>query len=148
MSVHLAFSALFNRVFSGLSSTQQHRILIIGVDSGGKTTLLYRMKLGQIVTTIPTIGFNVETLKTPVTSGKTLDMLLWDVGGCDKIRPLWRHYFQNTEGLLLVHDATDRELFPELLTEISRLMTEFDNPQYGGRIVPFLLSVNVRVLFL
>ncbi|KAL1085397.1 hypothetical protein V6Z11_D08G048000 [Gossypium hirsutum] len=61
----------------------------------GKTTILTSVKLGEIVTTIPTIGFNVETVEY-----KNISFTVWDVGGQDKIRPLWRHYFQNTQGLI------------------------------------------------
>ena len=50
---------------------------------------MYKLKLGEIVTTIPTIGFNVETVEY-----KNISFTVWDVGGQDKIRPLWRHYFQ------------------------------------------------------
>ncbi|KAF0925086.1 hypothetical protein E2562_015377 [Oryza meyeriana var. granulata] len=39
------------------------RILMVGLDATGKTTILYKLKLGEIVTTIPTIGFNVETVE-------------------------------------------------------------------------------------
>ena len=60
----------------------------------GKTTILYKIKLKENVNTIPTIGFNVEE----VTPCKGLSFTVWDVGGQDKIRPLWRHYFQNTQG--------------------------------------------------
>ena len=60
----------------------------------GKTTILYKVKLNEQVTTIPTIGFNVET----VSPCKGLTFTVWDVGGQDKIRQLWRHYYQNTEG--------------------------------------------------
>ena len=70
----------------------------------GKTTILYKLKLGEIVTTIPTIGFNVETVEY-----KKINFTVWDVGGQDKIRPLWRHYFQNTQGLIFVVDSNDRE---------------------------------------
>ena len=48
---------------------------------------------GEVVTTIPTIGFNVETVEY-----KNLSFTVWDVGGQDKIRPLWRHYYQGTNG--------------------------------------------------
>ncbi|KAF8270906.1 Tubulin/FtsZ, GTPase domain-containing protein [Lactarius quietus] len=51
-----------------------------------QTTILYKLKLGEIVTTIPTIGFNVETVEY-----KNISFTVWDVGGQDKIRPLWRH---------------------------------------------------------
>lgn len=60
----------------------------------GKTTILYKIKLNETVATIPTIGFNVET----VSPSKGVSFTVWDVGGQDRIRPLWRHYFQNTEG--------------------------------------------------
>ena len=76
----------------------------VGLDAAGKTTILYKLKLGEIVTTIPTIGFNVETVEY-----KNISFTVWDVGGQDKIRPLWRHYFQNTQGLIFVVDSNDRE---------------------------------------
>jgi len=50
--------------------------------------ILYKLKLNQDVTTIPTVGFNVETV-----TYKNTKFNVWDVGGQDKIRPLWRHYF-------------------------------------------------------
>jgi ADP-ribosylation factor protein 1 len=53
-----------------------------------------QLKLNETVTTIPTIGFNVETVSP--CSGVTFTV--WDVGGQDKIRQLWRHYYQNAEG--------------------------------------------------
>src|SRR3569833_64894 len=65
------------------------RILMVGLDAAGKTTILYKLKLGEVVTTIPTIGFNVETVEY-----KNLKFTMWDVGGQDKLRPLWRHYCQ------------------------------------------------------
>merc|ERR1712026_483668 len=84
------------------------RVLTIGLDAAGKTTLLYKLKLGMLVATIPTIGFNVETVEY-----KNISFTMWDVGGQDKIRPLWRHYFQNTEGLIFVVDSNDRERIAE-----------------------------------
>nr|ACD77175.1 ADP-ribosylation factor family-like protein (predicted) [Sorex araneus] len=84
----LTVSALFSRIFG----KKQMRILMVGLDAAGKTTILYKLKLGEIVTTIPTIGFNVETVEY-----RNICFTVWDVGGQDKIRPLWRHYFQNTQ---------------------------------------------------
>ena len=60
----------------------------------GKTTLLYKLKLGETVTTIPTVGFNTEIV--PPVEGVTFR--LWEAGGVDKIRPLWKHYLVNTQG--------------------------------------------------
>ena len=53
------------------------------------------MKLGQVVKTIPTIGFNVER----VTVVKGLTLTVWDVGGQDKLRRLWKHYYQESTGM-------------------------------------------------
>lgn len=170
---------VFANLFKGLFGKKEMRILMVGLDAAGKTTILYKLKLGEIVTTIPTIGmaedvicfffvlffyicylflavfailifhmfltvwpcascctklfcshlnvamftlsalffcvcvefvsvmsklysyfllfshagFNVETVEY-----KNISFTVWDVGGQDKIRPLWRHYFQNTQG--------------------------------------------------
>lgn len=67
------------------------RILMLGLDAAGKTTILYKLKLGEVVSSVPTIGFNVETLEF-----KNIKFTVWDVGGQDKIRLLWKHYYQNT----------------------------------------------------
>ena len=64
----------------------------MGLDAAGKTTILYKLNLGEVVTTIPTIGFIVETVQH-----KNVSFTVWDVGGQDKIRPLWRHYYTNTQ---------------------------------------------------
>jgi len=56
--------------------------------NAGKSTILYKLQLGEVVVTIPTIGFNVETVRFGRNS-----FTMWDVGGQDKIRPLWRYYF-------------------------------------------------------
>merc|ERR1712071_214832 len=106
----LTISSLFTRLFG----KKQMRILMVGLDAAGKTTILYKLKLGEIVT-IPTIGFNVETVEY-----KNICFTVWDVGGQDKIRPLWRHYFQNTQGLIFVVDSNDRERITEAQEELQK----------------------------
>jgi small GTP-binding protein len=66
---------------------QQSRIILFGLDGAGKTTILYKLKLGEIVASVPTIGFNVETIRY-----KNLKFNIWDVSGGVNIRNLWRHY--------------------------------------------------------
>jgi small GTP-binding protein len=82
-----AFAKLFDKWFG----KKEMRILMLGLDAAGKTTILYKLKLGEVVSSVPTIGFNVETLEY-----KKIKFTVWDVGGQDKIRLLWRHYYQNT----------------------------------------------------
>lgn len=97
----------------------QMRTLMIGLDAAGKTTILYKCKLGEVVTTIPTIGFNVETLEY-----KNHRFEVWDVGGQDKIRPLWRHYFQNTNTVIFVVDSSDRDRIEEARDELAKILSE------------------------
>ena len=97
-----SFSRFWNRLLK--MGTKEMRILMVGLDASGKTTILYKLKMGEVLSTIPTIGFNVETV-----SYKNIDFTVWDVGGQGKIRPLWRHYFQNTNGIIFVVDSTDTE---------------------------------------
>ncbi|XP_077356441.1 ADP-ribosylation factor 4 [Festucalex cinctus] len=113
----LTISTMFARLFG----KKQMRILMVGLDAAGKTTILYKLKLGEVVTTIPTIGFNVETVEY-----KNICFTVWDVGGQDKIRPLWRHYFQNTQGLIFVVDSNDRERVAESAEELGKMIQEDD----------------------
>jgi ADP-ribosylation factor protein 1 len=64
-------------------------------------------------------GFNVETVEY-----KNIQFTVWDVGGQDKIRPLWRHYFQNTQGIIFVVDSNDRERVGEAKEELQRMLNE------------------------
>jgi len=110
--------SLFAKLFTGFGK-KEVRILMVGLDAAGKTTVLYKLKLGEIVTTIPTIGFNVETDQY-----KNINFTVWDVGGQDKIRPLWRHYYQNTQGIIYVVDSNDRERIDEAALELQKVLRE------------------------
>ncbi|CCC08045.1 ADP-ribosylation factor family-domain-containing protein [Copromyces sp. CBS 386.78] len=111
--------SIFGKLFDGLFGKKEMRILMVGLDAAGKTTILYKLKLGEVVTTIPTIGFNVETVEY-----KNIQFTVWDVGGQDKIRPLWRHYFQNTQGIIFVVDSNDRDRVVEAREELQRMLNE------------------------
>ena len=65
-----------SKVFEMLSFRTPTRVLMLGLDAAGKTSVLYKLKLNEMVTTIPTVGFNVENVKY-----KNLDMTIWDVAG-------------------------------------------------------------------
>ncbi|GFY98630.1 ADP-ribosylation factor A1F [Actinidia rufa] len=103
----LSFAKLFSRLFA----KKEMRILMVGLDAAGKTTILYKLKLGEIVTTIPTIGFNVETVEY-----KNISFTVWDdVGGQDK-------------GLIFVVDSNDRDRVVEARDELHRMLNEQDLP--------------------
>merc|ERR1712017_2327 len=118
-STYKARMGIFSKVFGKLVGKKDCRILMVGLDAAGKTTILYKLKLGEVVTTIPTIGFNVETVEY-----KNISFTVWDVGGQDKIRPLWRHYYQNTQGIIFVVDSNDRERVTEAKDELNRMLSE------------------------
>merc|ERR1719331_3083772 len=93
------------------------RILMVGLDAAGKTTVLYKLKLGEVVTTIPTIGFNVETVEY-----KNIRFTVWDIGGQDKLRKLWRHYYQGNHGLIFVVDSSDRDRIDVAREELEKTL--------------------------
>ena len=97
---------------------QEMRILMVGLDAAGKTSILYKLKLGEIITTVPTIGFNVETVEY-----KKINFTVWDIGGQHKIR-LWRHYYQNTQGLIFVVDSNDKDRIQEANEELQKMLRE------------------------
>ena len=99
---------------------RQTRVLMVGLDGAGKTTILYRLKLGEVMNTTPTIGFNVETVEIE----GVVNCTVWDVGGQDKIRQLWRHYYQSTQGVIFVVDSNDRDRVGEARDELHRMLNE------------------------
>ncbi|KAJ5080527.1 hypothetical protein M0811_14048 [Anaeramoeba ignava] len=109
---------LFSKLFSGLGKKDM-RILMLGLDAAGKTTILYKLKLGEVVNTIPTIGFNVETVQY-----KKINFTVWDVGGQERIRALWRHYYNNTQGLIYVVDSNDKDRMDEAHDELHKMLAE------------------------
>ncbi|KAF3351084.1 hypothetical protein VdG1_00472 [Verticillium dahliae VDG1] len=119
-----------SKMMGKIFGSKEMRLLMLGLDAAGKTTILYKLKLGQDVTTIPTVGFNVETV-----TYKNVKFNVWDVGGQDKIRPLWRHYFsvisaayiataESTQGLIFVIDSSDRARIEEARSELHRIIND------------------------
>lgn len=107
-------------LFSKLIWTKKEiRILILGLDNAGKTTLLYRLKIGEVVTTIPTIGFNVESV-----TYKNLNFNVWDLGGQTSIRPYWRCYYSNTAAVVFVIDSCDTERLGTAGEELRAMLQE------------------------
>jgi ADP-ribosylation factor-like protein 1 len=102
-----------------LFAKKEIRILILGLDNAGKTTLLYRLKIGEVVTTIPTIGFNVESV-----TYKNLNFNVWDLGGQTSIRPYWRCYYANTAAVIFVVDSTDIERLQTAADELAAMLNE------------------------
>uniref|UniRef100_A0A4W3H3W0 ADP-ribosylation factor-like protein 14 n=1 Tax=Callorhinchus milii TaxID=7868 RepID=A0A4W3H3W0_CALMI len=119
------------------SLLSQSRILMLGLDYAGKSTLLYRLKLNERMQTSPTVGFNVETMG----AGKKDSATIWDVGGQDQLRAHWKDYLEGTDGLIFVVDGSDRTRLGVAGKELRRVL---NHTHLTG--VPFLVIANKQDL--
>jgi ADP-ribosylation factor-like protein 1 len=95
-----------------------YKVLILGLEGTGKTTLFDRLKSNEVYITNPTIGFNVEQIKLD-----SQIVTLWDFGGHEKIMNLWDRYFDNTDLVILVLDSTDSDSW-EKIQNILKIIKE------------------------
>ena len=114
----VTFSSLLGRL-AFWSKEDDVRILMLGLDSAGKTTILYRLQIGDVVSTIPTIGFNVETLQY-----KNVKFQVWDLGGQTSIRPYWSCYYGGTKAVIYVIDSSDHARLQLSKNELHSLLGE------------------------
>ncbi len=109
-----------SRVFQSLFGTKEVRILILGLDNAGKTTVLHQLQNdGEIEQTTPTIGFNVEVLQY-----KNIKFQVWDLGGQTTIRPYWRCYYPNTDAIIFVVDSCDVDRLGIAKQELMAMLEE------------------------
>ncbi|XP_037534142.1 ADP-ribosylation factor-like protein 14 [Nematolebias whitei] len=117
---------------------KQAQVLMLGLNGSGKTTLLYKLKYNESVVTVPTVGFNVESLET---HGSGPGLTVWDVGGQKKMRPHWKNHVQDTAGLMFVMDSRDEERLDEARKELHRVL------RYNSlRGVPLVILANKQDL--
>ncbi|KAI8319270.1 ARF/SAR superfamily [Martensiomyces pterosporus] len=95
------------------------RVLVLGLDNAGKTTIMKRMNGEDINTVSPTLGFNITTLDF-----NSYKVNFWDVGGQRTIRPYWRNYFEQTDGIIWVVDSADKERMSDCARELESLLKE------------------------
>lgn len=105
----------FESRFGGKKAT----ILMVGLDAAGKTTILLKLKLNAVQDTVPTIGFNVETVQY-----KNVTFHLWDIGGQERLRKLWRHYYDGANAVVFVIDSADTARLSDVERELRSLLTE------------------------
>ncbi|XP_026881438.2 ADP-ribosylation factor-like 4aa [Electrophorus electricus] len=128
-------------LFSNLPFCKCLHIAILGLDSAGKTTVLYRLQLNEFVNTVPTKGFNSERVELLLgTSGKVV-FHFWDVGGQERLRPLWKSYTRCTDGIVFVVDSVDVERLEEAKTELHKTIRSSENQG-----VPVLILANKQDL--
>jgi small GTP-binding protein len=109
---------LFSKVIELFSkSSNNFKIVILGLQNAGKTTILYRLSLGQLVSTQPTIGSNVEEI-----SHNNVKFQAWDLGGQETMRSVWDVYYINTDAIIYVIDSADVDSYEESKVEFLKLM--------------------------
>uniref|UniRef100_H3BAE0 ADP-ribosylation factor-like protein 3 n=1 Tax=Latimeria chalumnae TaxID=7897 RepID=H3BAE0_LATCH len=118
------------------SPEQELRIVLLGLDNAGKTTLLKKLASDDISTVTPTQGFNIKSMQF-----HGLKLNVWDIGGQRKLRPYWKKYLENTDLLIYVVDSTDEKRFEETGQELAELTEE---EKLNG--VPLLVFANKQDL--
>eukprot|EP01071_Lankesteria_metandrocarpae_P003884 Lankesteria_metandrocarpae@DN3242_c0_g1_i2.p1 len=98
---------------------KQMRILMLGLDNAGKTTAVKCFTGEDVHSVSPTLGFSIKTLEH---NGYTLN--IWDVGGQKTIRCFWRNYFEETDGLIWLVDATDKLRLDDCKTELHNVLQD------------------------
>ncbi|KAL7711729.1 ADP-ribosylation factor [Entamoeba marina] len=121
-----------NFIYGLFSKNKDAKILMAGLDAAGKTSIFYKLTIGENVQTIPTIGFNVETVDY-----KNIHFTIWDVGGQKFIRSLYRHYYEGTHGIVFVLDSSDLDRIDEV-KEVLKDIVEDDTT----RNAPLLIFAN------
>lgn len=113
------------------SGLVEKRILILGLDNAGKTSILLQFKENSFMAnSVPTIGLNIEQVNF-----REFSLTFWDVGG--QATKLWKHYFDSVDGLIFVIDSTDRARIAKAKAELVRVSKDPTLAQ-----VPYLLLFN------
>ena len=109
---------IFSKILDFFSRSRSNfKIIILGIQNAGKTTILYRLSLGQLVQTTPTIGSNVEEI-----SYNNVKLQAWDLGGQETTRSVWDVYFANTDAIIYVIDTHDSN-YEESKNQFNKLLT-------------------------
>ena len=127
---------MLSKVFNSLFGNKEVRILILGLDNAGKTTILYRLQADEPIETIPTIGFNVETLQY-----KNIKFQVWDLGGQSSFRVIWDKYYSEAHGLIYVVDSSDEARLQEAVSTFAGLIKHTDLSN-----IPVLIMANKQDL--
>ncbi|EHY54103.1 ADP-ribosylation factor-like protein 2 [Exophiala dermatitidis] len=115
---------------------KEMRILMLGLDNAGKTTIVKKIMNEDVNTVSPTLGFIIKTIDF---GGYKLN--IWDVGGQKTIRSYWRNYFEKTDALIWVVDATDRLRIEDCKEELKGLLVE--ERLAGASLLVFLNKIDV-----
>lgn len=115
---------------------KEAKILVLGLDNSGKTTIMKRMSNEEIEDIMPTQGFNIKSIVQ-----EDFKLNVWDIGGQKAIRNYWKNYYDDAGAVIYVIDSSDRQRMEETFVELSMLM---DEEKLSG--VPLLILANKQDL--
>ncbi|KAK9686950.1 ADP-ribosylation factor-like protein 5A [Basidiobolus ranarum] len=108
---------LFSKAWKLFWSKDEHKIVIVGLDNAGKTTVLYKLLYNEVASTTPTIGSNVEEIVY-----KNVRFLMWDVGGQEALRASWSAYYTNAKAVIMVIDSNDKDRIHLAKAELHKML--------------------------
>ncbi len=116
---------LFSALSKLFTKIKEMRVLMIGLDNAGKTTIAKAMQSGGFVpSSKPTIGFDLQEF-----SIGNFHLKIWDISGQEKFRSLWKHYYEGAKGVIFVIDAADRPRAAEAREEFQKVLLDPDLSQ-------------------
>lgn len=115
---------VFSSVWSLFNQNRPYKLLILGLNNAGKTSILYHLQLGHSITTQPTLGGNTEHLTISTSNANQINFSCWDLGGQEQLRSYWRLYYEHTDAVIFVIDAVERSRFPQAKEILHQLLTE------------------------
>lgn len=132
--------SVISNLLTAFTKKTPKKVLMIGLDNAGKTTILYSFQAKGLTntiaqTTIPTVGFNIETIKVG-----NVTITVWDIGGQKKIRTLWGFYADDLSGLVYVIDIVDKGRWENAADELKKILDK-DMDSSGSR-YPVLILAN------
>ncbi|CAH7668716.1 arf/Sar family protein [Phakopsora pachyrhizi] len=126
-------------LWSRLFGKQEIKLVILGLDNAGKSTILYKITMGEVVSTAPTVGANQELFEY-----KNLKIRMWDLGGQTSLRSSWSTYYSQAKALIMVIDSTDRARLSLAKQELHKVATdpELSSTQSGSDAACLLIMAN------
>lgn len=128
---HIVLKYSFNQVSTNMGllmtklwqyfSNSEYKVIVVGLDNAGKTTILYHLLMDEVVHTSPTIGSNVEEI-----TWRNIKFIMWDIGGQDSLRQSWATYYSNTNFVFMVIDSSDRERLSVAKDELYKMLNHED----------------------
>jgi len=112
------------------------KLVIVGLDAAGKTTILNKMRFDEVMQTAPTIGVNTEDIQV-----RNVNIKVFDLAGQEKMRNVWKYYYSSIEGIIFVLDSTRLDRIQDARDELLSLLANDE-----AKHIPVLVFANKQDL--